>query len=94
MARRQRETKYKYGLGGHCIPHDFQENETSEQWKTRNPSTRIKPDKKVAPWQDFNKPTSLDRLNIYKGRKIDLSLNSPAPKLRDRTLRFKRSTDK
>ena len=94
MARRQRETKYKYGLGGHCIPHDFQENETSEQWKTRNPSTSIKPDKKEAAWQDFTTPTSLDRHKICQGRKIDLSLDSKAPKLLDRTLRFKRSTDK
>jgi len=91
MARRETLVKYDRGF---CVPHDFQEQESPQQWKIRNPSTSIKPDKKEAAWQDWTKPTSLDRHKICQGRKIDLSLNSPAPKLRDKTLRFRRSSDK
>ena len=91
MARRKTICKYDRGF---CVPIDFQEGETVEQWSIRNPSTRIKREQPCAPWQDFNKPTPLNIPNIYQGRKLDLSRNQPTESLPDRTLRFKRSYEK
>ena len=92
MARRQREVLLKYDQG-FCVPHDFQHDETAEQWRTRNPSTKNRPDNKLAPWQDFNKPTSLITPNVYQGRQIDFSSKDTSA-LPDRTIRFRRSYDK